>query len=242
MKTSLSWVSAAALALVLAACETSYEPAPTANALPEVGPTAATASTAPEGLSNAGVRVTTMSVGEWPGVYEIDEVVTPLKVRIENNGSSPLAVRHDRFQLRTDTGQRYRALPLWKIEGEGTAEITVSDPAPIGAPGFSHRGFGVAPYFGSLYPGIGTYSGPGYYSGAGYGLYDSYFVNTQLPTPAMRERALPEGVIDPGGYVEGFLFFEKVSDDARQVTFTYDLANPSTGQSFGALAIPYTID
>jgi len=247
MKLSLSWASGAALALALGACANTYEPAPAANARPELGPTAATTATAPSGMTgseagmDAGVRVTTLSVGEWPGVYEIDDEVTPLKVRIQNDSQRPLAVRHDRFTLTSDTGQRYRALPLWKIEGEGETSITVADPSPITTPGFTYSGFGVAPYYGTLYPGIGPYTGPSYYAGAGYGLYDTYFVDTELPTPEMRERALPEGVIDPGGYVEGYLFFEKVSDDAERVTFQYELTDPTSGQSFGALSIPYTV-
>jgi hypothetical protein len=49
-------------------------------------------------------------------------------------------------------------------------------------------------------------------------------------------RALPEGVLEPGGRVTGFLYFEDIDvgkDD--KATFVTDLVNASTGQTVGAI-------
>lgn len=53
----------------------------------------------------------------------------------------------------------------------------------------------------------------------------------------MIQRALPEGVLGAGGRVEGYLYFEKISDDIPRVRFSMDLLNPDRG-AIGTVDIP----
>jgi hypothetical protein len=55
--------------------------------------------------------------------------------------------------------------------------------------------------------------------------------------------ALPEGVLDPGGSVTGFLYFEDIDPgDDKTATFTTDPAEASTGRIVGAIRILLEIE
>jgi hypothetical protein len=63
----------------------------------------------------------------------------------------------------------------------------------------------------------------------------------ELPTADMLRNVVPEGVLDEGGELEGFLYFEKLQNtdaDAR-VNFHVDLQDAITGQTFATLHIPF---
>ena len=69
------------------------------------------------------------------------------------------------------------------------------------------------------------------------------FRRFQLPTGDMVQKALPEGVLEAGGRVTGFLYFEDIDvgkDDTA--TFVTDLVNASNGETVGAIRIPLEID
>lgn len=58
----------------------------------------------------------------------------------------------------------------------------------------------------------------------------------------MISRIVPEGVINSGGMLEGWLFFEKVDpSDLNRVTFRSDLINAETGKKFAELRIPFVV-
>jgi hypothetical protein len=44
-----------------------------------------------------------------------------------------------------------------------------------------------------------------------------YWAEIELPTAEMRRRVIPEGVIESGWDLEGWMFFEKVDDDGQKV-------------------------
>lgn len=56
----------------------------------------------------------------------------------------------------------------------------------------------------------------------------------------MLRRALPEGILDPGGRLEGFLYFP---DQPRGTALDLlaSLTDASSGQVFGTIAIPFTV-
>jgi hypothetical protein len=65
----------------------------------------------------------------------------------------------------------------------------------------------------------------------------------KLPTADMIHKALPEGVLEPGGKVTGFLYFEDVKTDKNdKATFTTDLVNAATGEPVASIRIPIEID
>lgn len=63
--------------------------------------------------------------------------------------------------------------------------------------------------------------------------YYSYW--RELPTPDMRRRALPDGVLESGGRAEGWFYFEKVQDNVDRLTFRADLVHAETGRQFGEI-------
>lgn len=105
-------------------------------------------------------------------------------------------------------------------------------------PGFDYDDFYYAPYWGYGYVGLGPWP---YGWGADRGYYNMYYPYMErihLPTRSMLTKAIPEGVIGPGGYVQGFLYFKKVDPDLKNVEFVAKLQHAQDGQQFGHINIP----
>ena len=58
----------------------------------------------------------------------------------------------------------------------------------------------------------------------------------------MRIQALPQGVVESGGEVSGFIYFEKVDPEERRVRFRLDLAEAEEGTIFGTATIPFRVE
>jgi hypothetical protein len=223
-------------ALALAGCTTAadLEPAPRARAVaPQPEKAAAQAK---------GVRMVAQT-SAWPEALAEPALVTPIRLRIVNQGDRPLRISYDQFQLVGPDGTRYRALSPYAFDGE-VGQPTLADVyAPIAAPEFYYDGFRVSPYYSSVYPGLAAYPDPFYYDPL---YYDTYYMDTWegmgVPQDAMLARVLPEGVIDPGGSVEGFLYFEQVPASQRRVRLRAELVHPRTNDRFGAITIPFVVE
>ena len=221
--------------LVLAACGggTTLEPAPGATA----GPGDAAMATVSE------VRVTA-DPGEWPGSYEIASEVTPIQVTVDNNGNFPVRVRYSEMKLVAPDGRTLTALPPYRIEG--TAEQPVVARGlydPIASPAFTWNRFSVAPYYATVYPNATAWNRPFAWDPLYYDNTFGFWEQTALPTPAMLARALPEGVVEPGGEVTGFVYFEDLdlSEDER-VGFRFDIVNARTGREIATASMPFVVD
>jgi hypothetical protein len=57
----------------------------------------------------------------------------------------------------------------------------------------------------------------------------------------MLEQALPEGTLEAGGRVEGFLYFQGVAERESQVVLQARLVDGRTGEPFGTLDIPFQV-
>lgn len=70
--------------------------------------------------------------------------------------------------------------------------------------------------------------------------YNTYYARWRkpLPTQEMVARALPEGVLQPGGKASGFLYFERVDEDLGLVHFRGRLVNAGDGSQLGVVEIP----
>ena len=220
-------VAVAPLSL-LTACAATLRPAADATPAPNGGATA----------TAGGVTIVTMTP-DFPGSVDIESAVTPVRVRITNNSKATVLVRYDGFTLVSADGTVYPALPLYKID----ASVTTSLPYdPIIAPGFRWSRFRVAPYYRGLYPGIPAFGGPFGYGNYGWSYYDDVFgpdlARVKLPTPAMYRNVLPEGVLDPGGSLEGWLYFKRVAVQKGSVTFNANV-KAVDGSSLGQMSIPY---
>ena len=223
-------------ALAAAGCATSrteLDPAPAANEV--------------SGMMDAavdrveGVRMVVQSQA-WPGMSEIKTEVTPLRVVIENNGSVPVRLRYDEFTLVGPQGTRYSALPPYGVEGSVEEPVLVEGYDPITAPAFEYDNFYVAPYYASAYPTIDPYADPFYYDPYYYDRYETVWQSINLPTEEMVAEVLPEGVLDPGGRVAGFLYFERVDPEAPRVRFRADLVSAADGDVFGEVSIPFIVN
>jgi hypothetical protein len=153
----------------------------------------------------------------WPGDKAIEFKVTPVHVKIENRSKRPLAIRYSDFKVITPRGSEFSALPVFPIEAKdrgpvvpGTLPILtpVAYP-PIQDPQFEFRDFRVAPYLERLYPTVPVHEGPFPYDQSYNLRHSSYWQGTNLPDLEMIRRALPEGVLQPGGWVTGWLYFQK---------------------------------
>ncbi|MGD8339938.1 MAG: hypothetical protein PVH89_04100 [Gammaproteobacteria bacterium] len=194
-----------------------------------------------------GVSVT-VETNAWRGSRRVTAAVEPIRVTISNQGSSPIRLRYGDFALVDENGRRYAALPPYQVDGTLLNPILADGYTVMVMPGFAHRGFFVAPYYSRIYPGIPVY-------GRRYYLYDPFYYDyyyTDLtsairPTMEMLSLALPEGIIDVGGSVTGFLYFQRVRPGTEMVTLRGTLVALGTsdsspgGATFGEISIPYTV-
>ena len=233
MKILKPLILAALLPLTTACTGVNLEPATGAN---QIGSFDAAVSTVD------GVRMV-VNPNSWLGEPGVSREVTPIEVTIQNNSNKPLSVQYSEFRLVAPDGTIYNALPPFAIQGSLDKPVTAIGYRPILDPVFDYDNFSVAPYYASLYPTLLPYEGAFYPDRAYYDYYGPLWRNIQLPTDRMVAQALPEGVIENGGEVKGFLYFEKVdTDDDNLVKFRADLVNPRTGQTFGAIGIPFTVE
>lgn len=68
-----------------------------------------------------------------------------------------------------------------------------------------------------------------------------YWEDTQVAMDQVRRRGVPEGVLEPGGKVGGFFYFEKVSPDQARVELRFDLIDADTGEPLGELRVPFAV-
>ncbi|MGH9559639.1 MAG: hypothetical protein ACRD30_10400 [Bryobacteraceae bacterium] len=55
----------------------------------------------------------------------------------------------------------------------------------------------------------------------------------------MIRKAIPEGVVNPGGHVEGYLYFQKIPKDTQNLIFIARLNDARTHAEFGTIRIPF---
>ena len=89
-----------------------------------------------------------------------------------------------------------------------------------------------------FYPGLERW--PGMFA------YDPLYYDTmysrwpeRLPTQDMLSEALPEGAVQDGGSVSGFVYFQSVTSRESAVQFQMNLVDASDGTAFGVIAIPF---
>jgi hypothetical protein len=162
----------------------------------------------------------------WKGFpKELDEVV-PVQVTIENNSGVPIRINYQSLALVSPDGTEYDALPPRTIHGTEMVDIPVNG---WGAPYLGYHHF-YYPYY--------AWGGPFWY---GPYYYDTYYTRwpIELPTGDMLAHALREGVIQSGNGGSGFVYFEGVPDNVKNVHFRAEVTNAQTGESMGVVDIPF---
>lgn len=182
---------------------------------------------------------------------DLGNTLTPIKVVLENDSGHSLRLSWRDMTLTGAGGFRYRALapmpgdedqakptsalPLGgevvAAAGHGGVTIRVRPPAPR----FHHHRFFVARPYVRLYPGFPVWPrlffyDPYYYAG--------YSWRPGLPTDDMLAEALPEGVAETGGNVQGFVYFPRVTGRETLVQFQLQLIDADDGKAFGSITVP----
>jgi hypothetical protein len=191
--------------------------------------------------SVAGVNVI-VQARAWVGTTAIKTEVTPLKLTVENNTNKSIRIRYSDFALISSTGEHFAALPPYAIEGTIEEPVRIHPRPGIVAPRFFHEGFHVAPHFSPYFDRITAFDGAFFYDPFYYNRYYTYWQEIELPTIEMLQEALPDGVIDPGGKVIGFLYFETVTPDIQRVVFRMDIADARDGTVLGTANIPFNVN
>jgi hypothetical protein len=213
--------------------EAQLQPRPDARAL--AGDTSAAVAEA------VGVRLVAdgASWDAHPG--NLERRLTPVEIRVENRSGRPLSIRYIHFDLVGSTNFRYAALSPLALD-------EANDNSPLCTAGYTpgHWGFSIG---WGPYRRWGAYSwaqpwGPGPYHDPFWGPYygpHSARCEEPLPSRDMLELALPEGTLDNGGIVSGFLYFQGIADREQQVSLQARLVDATTGEPFGELLIPFQV-
>lgn len=182
--------------------------------------------------SDAGVHLTA-DMQAWEGnPPTLDQVVMPIQIAIENASTHPLRVRYSEFRLR-GPALDYRPLPPRKLV---YGEVTVTED-PILVPRIVSERFRVAPHLYPNFPGFDRWNlpwedDPGFYATQ----YAKWKVS--LPTVDMIDRAIPEGVLEPGGRIVGFMYFEPLRPGLDRVRLDFDLVDAKSQLNYGRIEIP----
>ncbi len=189
----------------------------------------------------------------WKGrPSNLESLVTPVLVRLENQSGRPLRLAYENFELVGDSRFSYAALSPFQVHREGLA---------VGGSGLQGPSFGVGlGWSWGGYPGLGYPWSPlvwddsfyqpfwdpwwGSFYGPFYPPYGYYPPRTMepLPTRDMLRRALPEGTLENGGIISGFLYFQDVGEREARVTLQARLVDAHTGEPFGTLSIPFRVE
>ena len=245
MRTRAPWLALAALLAAGCVSTTTLQPLPST-------PTTQAGSALAEA---EGVRL--VADGDaWKGnPSDLERVVTPVRVRLENNSGRPLRIDYESFTLLGSSRFEYAALSPFELSDEGTTAVGGSGyesnvHLSVGVGVGSRRGWGPGSFA------WGNPWGPGWYGGSGWydpwygpGFYDPFWrpyaywrpPPEPLPTRDMMRNALPEGTLDTGGTLTGFLYFQNVSEREGTVTLQARLVDARTGEQFGTLSIPFEV-
>jgi hypothetical protein len=217
---------AIAVAAMVAACSGNPDLVPAPGAQPAAGSGGAMAEV-------AGVKMSAWP-DRWQGnPAELENEVTPVLVRVENQGSEAVTIRYQNFEFLNPAGTNFEAIPPYNIS-ESVVE-------PVEVTAFPFSRFQVAPHLRRYYSRLRAWNDPFLFDRAWFGRRFTVWQRVQLPTGDMIRGALPEGVLEPGGIAEGFVYFEHVSEQAEQITLTMNLVTPS-GKTLGKVEIPFMVD
>lgn len=174
----------------------------------------------------AGVRIT-VSAGAWHGYPpNLPRMMTPMLVVVENDSLRPIEIRYENFSL---LGARaFAALPpFWPM---GAVEPVTSV--------YPQSGFAVASWLAGSLPGRSVVTGEFPFHAGYYNRYFTEIVRTYRPSVDMQRKALPEGVLAPGGRVTGFIYFERVQIVGR-IVFVSRLVAVGGGRALGTVEVPF---
>jgi len=108
-----------------------------------------------------------------------------------------------------------------------------------GSATYDWRGFHVAEPYSTYYPGVEVWTGP--FDSTPETYISNYAYWPLQPTLEAISKALPEGVLDTQGKVDGFLYFRAVPEGIERLSFQAQLVDVDTGEPFGQVNIPLVV-
>jgi hypothetical protein len=151
----------------------------------------------------------------------------PLQLTLENESGRPLRVFYHDFTLVTRDGQRLPALPAF--------DLAHKEARVPGRYAYPWSRFFLAAHLSPFYR--------GFWTGARMSAHDSRVYDMRYrtlraelePTVDMQRRALPEGVLEPSGFITGTLYF---SVPTTATTLTITLVDATSRESFATVELP----
>jgi hypothetical protein len=183
-----------------------------------------------------GVRVTVDS-DSWRGDPEdLAERLTPIKVRITNKSGKPVRVMYEAFRFRGKSGRVYRARPVVSI-----AHDPPEDSRATIKPIYTPSRFFVAKRLRDVYLCCDAWPEPLPRDDA---LYERQYRawRDQPPTRQMKRESMPEGVLEDGGVITGYLYFDNVTGRETVATFQARLEDGEAGRAVANLEIPFSVN
>lgn len=175
----------------------------------------------------AGVSVT-VRIDNWGGPARIASEVTPVRVTIKNESDAPLTIRYREFDLVDGDGNAYRALPVYDVDGLVEASGAALEDKQLELAARQSLAFKFAPYYAKYEPDVDIYAGT-FDTDADYlTTYGPELEVRALPTKTMWRAALPEGVLEPGGYLDGYLYFQHVPEREDAASFRASFADATS--------------
>lgn len=168
----------------------------------------------------------------WQGhPRNLEKELTPIRVVVRNEGTTPLLVKHKAFFLEGVAGRR--------VQAQGPFNMNLLEPRQMRiVPEYPAQNFFLADY---LVPFYGT-AFPMWRDTIAYepGAYQVTW-GPDLPTADMLNRSLPEGVLQPGGEVAGFVYFPALPQGEDRVVFHAELEEPKAGRDVAVVSIPFVV-
>lgn len=162
--------------------------------------------------------------------WDLRDYVTPFLVSVSNGAAVPIAYDYPELRLFDDSRFQYTALPPVEVERilRWRAEAEVRLAALESPPPILRRRIGPDPidWWWDRYPWYGWYGWPWYYPAS------PTFVDVY-------RRALPMGALQPGARLEGFVYFPRLRDDARRLTFEF---HHRLGELPRVLTLPFEVE
>ncbi|HKU37668.1 MAG TPA: hypothetical protein VJR89_05960 [Polyangiales bacterium] len=146
--------------------------------------------------------------------------VEPLHLRIGNYGFRPVQLRYDGFRLVSERGLEYA--PVLPVVHEADAG---SNSQAVVTPRFSYSGFKIARYEGHVYSGLFVQAVSLFRDAPHARRWNTETFPMQEPL----EWAIPEGILEVGGFVDGYMFFERVPPGDTRLRFEAVLTAPRVG-------------
>ena len=182
-----------------------------------------------------GVRCSA-NVGAWNGREdEIPSFVVPGQGSDQERQRGPIPRAYEDFALVGRKGRSYRPVPVLPMDADARKRI------PKLAPIYAASKFFVAPGFHDVYATLEPWTAPLERDDE---LYERLFRRWGKQPPALDvlRVALPEGVLDDGGVVTGYLFFESPLDKEDRVTFEATFGGGDGRPTVASIEIPFKIE